>query len=63
MVDKLMYKSCCDFESGIATAYGLDVQDSIPGRSFLFFTASRLALGPTQPPIQWVSEARSPGVK
>jgi hypothetical protein len=30
---------------------------------FLFTTASRTALGPTQPPIQWVSVALSLGVK
>jgi hypothetical protein len=30
---------------------------------FLFTTASRTALGPTQPPIQWVSGALSLGVK
>jgi hypothetical protein len=30
---------------------------------FFFFTASRQALGPTQPPIQWVSEALTSGVK
>jgi hypothetical protein len=30
---------------------------------FLFFTASRPALGPTQPAIQWVLEAHSLGVK
>jgi hypothetical protein len=30
---------------------------------FLFITISRMALGPTQPPIQWVSGALSLGVK
>jgi len=30
---------------------------------FLFSTAFRLALGPTQPPIQWVSGAHTLGVK
>jgi hypothetical protein len=33
------------------------------GKIFLFSTASRLALGPTQPPIQWVLGALSRGVK
>jgi hypothetical protein len=30
---------------------------------FLFATASTSAQGPTQPPIHWVPEALSPGVK
>jgi hypothetical protein len=30
---------------------------------FLFTTASRMVLGPIQPPIQWVPEALSLGVK
>jgi hypothetical protein len=32
-------------------------------RVFLFTTASRPALGPTQPPIQWIPGALSLGVK
>jgi hypothetical protein len=37
---------------GTATGYGLDGPGSIPGRgkTFLFSTASRPTLGPTQPP-------------
>jgi hypothetical protein len=31
--------------------------------TFLFTTASRTALGPTQPPLQWVAEALSLGKK
>jgi hypothetical protein len=30
---------------------------------FLFTTASRLALEPTQPPVQWVLETLTPRVK
>ena len=37
-----------DSAVGIATRYGLDA----PG--IVFLHASRPALGPTQPPIQWV---------
>jgi hypothetical protein len=32
-------------------------------KNFLFTTSSRLALGPTQPTIQWVLGVLSPGVK
>jgi hypothetical protein len=40
-------------------------RSSGPGRvkNVLFFKSSRPALGPTQPPIQWVPRAHSPGVK
>jgi hypothetical protein len=52
----------------IATGYVLDdrgVGSSSPGRvkNFLFSTLSRLALGSTQSPIQWVLWAISPGGK
>jgi hypothetical protein len=40
-------------------------RSSSPGRvkNFLFSTSSRPALGPTQPPNQWVPGVLSPGVK
>jgi hypothetical protein len=44
-----------DSSVSIATSYGMEI--------FLFSTTSRLALGITQPLIQWVLEALSPGVK
>jgi hypothetical protein len=46
---------------GIATGYGLEVR--VPVGSRIFPTSSRPALGPIQPPIQWVPRALSPGVK
>jgi len=38
---------------GVATDYGLDGPVSNPGGDFIF-RPSRPALGPTQPPVQWV---------
>jgi hypothetical protein len=38
---------------GIATDYGLDGPGSNPGGNEIF-RPSRPALGPTQPPVQWV---------
>jgi hypothetical protein len=52
--------------SGIALGYGLDDRgfESLQGLGiFLFTTASRPALRPTQSPIQWVPGALSLGVK
>jgi len=39
---------------GIATDYGLDGPGSNPGADEIF-RPSRPALGPTQPPLKWVS--------
>ena len=38
---------------GIATDYGLDGPESNPGMDEIF-RPSKPALGPTQPPVQWV---------
>jgi hypothetical protein len=43
------------------TAEGVGVR--VPVGSGIFSTSSTLALGPAQPPIQWVPGALSPSVK
>jgi hypothetical protein len=48
-----------DSSIGTATGYGLDET----GAGNFFDTMSRPALGPTQPPIQWVPGVLSMGVK
>jgi hypothetical protein len=68
----------CTFRRVAHITGGVGVAQSIQGRleparlgfnsqqglgSFLHDTASRTALGPIQPPIQWVPKALSPGVK
>jgi hypothetical protein len=45
-----------------STGYGLDGWNSIPGKGKIFFsTPSMQALGPTQPPMQWVPGVKRPG--
>jgi hypothetical protein len=56
------YGNKSGYLTGIALGYGLDDRgfESRPGMGiFLFTTASRPALGPIRPPIQWVPGAPS----
>jgi hypothetical protein len=57
-----------DSSVGIVLDCGLDDRGSrvrfpAGAGNFLFTTVSRTALGPTQPPIQWIPGALSLGVK
>jgi hypothetical protein len=64
--DFIIFHSIRDSAVGIATGYGLDdrvVGVRVPVGSIIFSTASRPALRPTQPPIQWVTGALSSGIK
>jgi hypothetical protein len=50
----------------ISVTYGLDKRGFVSCQGlgiFLFTSASNPALGPTQPPVQWISGALSLGVK
>jgi hypothetical protein len=55
----------CDTSAiGITTGCWLECRGAIPSKDkILYSTASGLALGPTQPPIQLVPGVLSPGVK
>jgi len=50
---KLLNKAKVGSSVGIATELGLDGPGSNPGRDEIF-RPYRTALGPTQPPVQWV---------
>jgi hypothetical protein len=64
-----LYSKSRGSSGGIVSDYGLDDRigrsrfDPRQGQIFLLALASRPALGPTQPPIQWVPGVLSPGVK
>jgi hypothetical protein len=58
-LNKKNYPISCSRDSivGIVTGYGLDDREVgvwVPVGSRIFSTSSRPALGPTQPPIQWL---------
>jgi hypothetical protein len=69
-IENYIYISYCGQWAGLAQYYsaGLRAEWSriwvtVGAGNFLFTTTSRPALGPTQPPIEWVPGAHSLGVK
>ena len=51
-----------DSSIGIATRYGWTVRGSNPGWGWDFRHPSRPAIGPTQPPVEWVT-SHFPGIR
>jgi hypothetical protein len=69
---RIFSSPCCpvsqDSIASIVTGYVLDnrevgVPSLIVVKNFHFFMSSRLALGSTQPLIQWIMGVLSPGIK
>jgi hypothetical protein len=57
---------CQNSSDGIVTGYGLDQQGvgvrvPVAGRIFFFSATFTPALGPIQPPLQWLSGLKQPG--
>jgi hypothetical protein len=51
------------FMAWCLTKHSIRIHKHRDNHTFIFTTASRMALGPTQPPIQWVHGVLSLGVK
>jgi hypothetical protein len=66
IIESTVFISRRDSVVGIAIGYRPDDQGvgaRVPVWSRIFSTSSRLALGPTQPPTQWIPGTLSPGDK
>jgi hypothetical protein len=62
-VQKAYINGSRDSSVGIATGSTAGFDSRLGQEIFLYYTASRPALKPTQPPIQWVLGALSLGIK